>query len=561
MFDQPQSSAIAARLRQRIALELARGGEGGVGAIPAAMTFREWCEGLAARGMLVDRKPFSLTDRPALVPIYDAIPSTTAEASGRMVVIQKATQLGLTVWETLADLYMARKWRPVNIGLFLPDQNTAAFKSERRFMPIVRSTPELYRELTHRLEEGKDRHIGEGNVLTREFANSLLMFLWTTGKVSTESRPMDVVSLDEVQEMTLDQIDKARARMGDSEVAFTLMLSTANMPDLDINFWYKEGTQEVWHTECPHCGAFSDLSDPTGTFPAKSIGYNTGQIAGAPLDEYVWTCPVCGGWIEDPQRGRYIAQNPNADPKIRSFLLPRAVHVRQALDHAHHHAVLLHELAAAVEGFLASYADLRDDAMVWGDDLSRSDRKTAEEDRTRYTITLNQYRCMQTTLHRVRDRMCLFPDPDRLEQDVIDNGQTRRIPILRDWVFHHFTKTALVVEQDEATRKPRPKVLKVGIDPYFSFAAMLCDVAWARAHGTSSIYLPQRAPEIMESDPVTRLEKTMPGLPRDIIGYMTQAPEGTCGRCYSYKGGRCTDREFAFGATDPGCPLYVERVG
>ena len=81
----------------------------------------------------------------------------------------------------------------------------------------------------------------------------LFLFLWTTGKVSTESRPMDVVTLDEVQEMTLDQIDKVRARTGDSVIALTLMLSTANMPDADNNYWYRLGTQETWMTRCPHC--------------------------------------------------------------------------------------------------------------------------------------------------------------------------------------------------------------------------------------------------------------------------------------------------------------------
>jgi hypothetical protein len=215
-------------------------GYGKPGSIPDDMTFRQWCEDLGAKGLKVDRKPFSLEDRPALVPIYDAIPTTRREAFERRLIVQKATQLGFTLWEVLADLYMAKKWGPLNIGMFLPDQATASFKSEHRFMPIVRSAGELYRELTHRRnDDGTVHRIGEGNVLTRQYALSLLMFLWTSGKVSTESRPMDVVSLDEVQEMSLAQIDKVMARMGDSDVQFALLLSTANMPDLDINFWYQ----------------------------------------------------------------------------------------------------------------------------------------------------------------------------------------------------------------------------------------------------------------------------------------------------------------------------------
>lgn len=92
--------------------------------------------------MKVDGKPFRLDNRPALVPIYEAIPCTRAEAFRQILVIQKATQLGLTVWEVLANIYMAVKWGPVTIGMFLPDQATASYKSEHRFMRLIRSVPQ-----------------------------------------------------------------------------------------------------------------------------------------------------------------------------------------------------------------------------------------------------------------------------------------------------------------------------------------------------------------------------------------------------------------------------------
>src|SRR4051812_38475653 len=135
------------------------------------------CQG-SVRGLLIDRKPFRLDDRPALVPIYDAIPTTRAEAAGRTIVVQKASQLGLTVWEALADIYMAKKWAPVNIGMFLSDQAAASFKSNHRFMPIVRSSPLLYRDLVTRPSGESSRASDEGNVMTRQFGTSLLMFLW-----------------------------------------------------------------------------------------------------------------------------------------------------------------------------------------------------------------------------------------------------------------------------------------------------------------------------------------------------------------------------------------------
>ena len=59
---------------------------------------------------------------------------------------------------------------------------------------------------------------------------------------------MDIESLDEVQEMSLGDIDKVYERMSASRIRFRLMLSTANVPDADIDFWYKAGTQNAWHT-------------------------------------------------------------------------------------------------------------------------------------------------------------------------------------------------------------------------------------------------------------------------------------------------------------------------
>lgn len=677
-MDPDRVTLVASRLRRVVTHAVALAGYRMVGSIPEAMTFRQWCEDLASRGMKVDRKPFRLDNRAALIPLYDAIPCTRADAFERVLVIQKATQLGLTVWEVLANIYMALKWGPLNIGMFLPDQNTAGFKSEHRFMPIVRSAPELHRLLTVRADEdGRDRRVGEGNVLTRQIGSSLLMFLWTTGKVTTESRPMDVVTLDEVQGMALDQIDKVRARTGDSDVQYTLLLSTANMPDLDINFWYGLGTQEVWHTRCPSCGLLSDLSDPAGVFPDKSIAYSM------ETKEYHWSCPHCAGRIEDPQIGEYVVGNPDADPKMRSFLLPRTVSpritprnmiegwrrarsgdqkksfynrtlARPYIDVNQLPVTMAHCLAAVAEGvrigltwetrgsetymgidqmggwcaviikrrlpdgrqavvhveavfsldpfercaallkqfgvavcvveqlpnvndarrlanahpgrvFLAGYAtDPKSDMISWGDNMTISDRRTAAEDRSRYTVNLQQYKAMQASLFRIRDGACLFPDPALLEQDVLDDGVPRRIPIVSDWVFSHFTKTALVVEEHPDTRQLRPKVLKVGIDPHFSYANMLCDVAWARNHGTGVFIMPD--PKNVTPPGTQRsaqaAAQAMHGLPANVVAMMA-AREGTCGSCSAFQDGRCIERDLTVERTMAACALYdqVEAEG
>lgn len=732
------SVTAAARARAHLALRQRRRLGAAVdavdpGTIPDGMTFRGWCEKLGREGLMIDRKPFRLDNRPALLPLYDAIPTTREEAFLWTLAVQKATQLGLTVWEVLADIYMAKKWGPVNIGLYLPDQSTAAFKSHHRFMPIVRSAPLLYRELLAR-PAGEGRG-GEGNVMTRQFGNSLLLFMWTSGRSSTESRPCDVVSLDEVQNMSLAEIDKVRARMGDSEVRFTLLLSTANMPEADINEWYLRGTQEVWHTRCAHCGALADLSEPAGgIFPAKSIGFSGGRnfapircddperlavlnddrrtsgraplvvergLILPPRDEHVWTCPTCEQWIADAQLGEYVCQNPSGwDEKIRSWLLPRTISpritpgemardfrnartgdqrksfwnrtlARPYVDLDQLPVTLEHCQAAATEGKRAgllweaeaqpgaSYylgldqmagwiaaivkkrlpdgrsgvvhvaaledtdpwgkaRDLMDrfrisvcvveqlpdangarafanafpgrvflntsfvsaDMVSWSDLQDRSERKTAEEARERYQVGVNQYKLMQWSLLRVRDRQTLFPDPDELPMVEVpgallprkktkkrggedDEGvaDARLVNICREIVFDHFTKTALVVQQDEVTRKPKAFVMKIGLDPHFSYANMLCDAAWAREHGTGTIFIPTAAP--LPANSVAPAVVAGPtGAPVQIPRPVDNTPRGTCGACTHFIAARafCNERKMGTGAREHACMMF-EGVG
>ena len=182
------------------------------GSIPAEMTFREWCQQLGDQGLKVDGKPFTLHDRPAMHFVYDMIPTTMAEAVGRTVVLQKCAQVGFTVMEMLASLYMSIKFEPITTGMFLPGRDLAALKSSKRFLPIVRLVPAAYKRLVDD-EAGGARRTTEGNVMARQLGGSLTLFLWTSGKTTTESMPMDVLTFDEVQEMLVSDMEKTVERL------------------------------------------------------------------------------------------------------------------------------------------------------------------------------------------------------------------------------------------------------------------------------------------------------------------------------------------------------------
>jgi hypothetical protein len=666
-------------LSRHIKAEVYRAGYRQPGDIPEGMTFRAWCEALAEKGLKVDGKPFRLDDRPAMAWIYDQIPSTPDEAYKFILVIMKCTQVGFTVMEMLAVLYLGLKFGPCTVGSFLPDMNLTGIKSSERFIPMVRSVPSIYSQMVQESPDG--RKTGEGNVMRRRIGPALFIFSWTTGRVTTESVPMDILSFDEVQEMTKEQLEKTQERLSASNIRFVLMGSTANWPDEDIHHWYKRGSQHQFHTECPHCGHQKPMDE---YFPSCIKWFE--EEGGV----YRYVCEKCGGIIHDTQRGEWRPLNPAADPpldptvplkdrplRIRSihfpqflsptisaydiidsynnaedmknfynrklgkpFLDPSQVPVtmehlnrcvaagaaagiawksrardtymgidqmgnynvvvikerlsdgRQAVVHVEEvysddpfmrcsDLMLLYGVAVCVVEINPNYNDAKrfagrhrgrvficnsfgslvEGMIAWGDGprLDSSDRRTDEAERDRYTLRMDQYKCMQVSMSRFTSTppLCLFPDPQGLVQEVIEKGIKQQAPVLPR-AFTHFTKTALVAEKDPETNKFKRSVRKIGIDPHFSYANMLCDVAWARAHGTATIFIPQQSAE--EVRKVNTIEQNMPGLPPEVIEQMRQKPvEGeVCGNCRNFDAdkGWCKARDLIVKAPDPGCFLF-----
>jgi hypothetical protein len=73
---------------------------------------------------------------------------------------------------------MAIKFEPAVIGMFLPDQALAADKSKRRFLPVVRSIPDVHRKLTTRIDGDRALKVGEGDILTRIMGDSACDSAW-----------------------------------------------------------------------------------------------------------------------------------------------------------------------------------------------------------------------------------------------------------------------------------------------------------------------------------------------------------------------------------------------
>jgi hypothetical protein len=643
--------------------------------IGAHETFLSWCDRLENEGLKVDGHPFTLSDRPAMRFIYEMIPTEVEDGFDRTDVIMKCTQVGFTVMEMLAMIYMSIKFAPAKIGMFMPSTMLAAGKSSERFMPIVRTIPLVYAMMTDKEAVGSKG--GEGNVLIRNVGTSKFHFLWTSGKTSTESNPMDVISFDEVQEMTIADMEKTRERMSASRIRYTLMGSTANWPDSDIHWWYKRGTQHQFHTKCPQCNLGQVLDEH---FP-QCIGYDENfprrvkrKGAAAQFGEYRYRCHSCLGWIDDPQVGDWLPKDPEAD--IRSVHFPQflspTISPRDIIE-AYHNAddmknffnrklgkpytdptqvpvnLEMLNLCAKVgmeaglqwersgsntfmgidqmgffnvaiikkrmpDGrqavvhleyiydsdpfdrcsalmdiysvqccvvetlpnyndakrfaqrhsgrvFLAGYGTLTDEMLRWGDapKLDASDRRTSEGERDRYTVTLDQYKCMQVSMKRFQNTTCLFPDPDGLVQMVVEKGEKKMMAVCKEMAFFHFTRTALIAEKDEEEKKYRRRVVKVGIDPHTSYANMLCDVAWARAFGTSTFILPDASGP--QQGPTAPNVGRVPGTASALMEQINSLQDDTCGSCSNcnLQSNYCSELHANVKPNDPGCWGYIAR--
>ena len=621
--------------------------------IAPEITFLQWCEQLSAGGLLVDGHKFRLDNRPAMRWIYEQIPSTVEEANKKTLVMQKSAQVGFTVFEVLAAIYMGIKFSPSQVGLYLPDRTLAGVKSSERFMPVLRTIPSAYKLLMDSVG------FGEGNILIRNLGSSRYYFLWISG-IMTESVPLDIVSFDEVQEMTIGDMEKTRERMSASSVRYTLMGSTANDEDLDINYWYKRGSQHQFHTLCPHCNQSSILDE---SFP-NCIQYNDKE------HEYQYVCAHCEGWITDSQVGEWIAKDPAAlytslhfpqmlsptispreiiesyfnatdmknfynrklgkpytDPSQQPISLvllnacveegkrygvkwkTRGIDTFAAIDQmgcynciliaerlptghlAIIHAEEIYSLdpfercteLMAVYGvsvcvleqlpnyndahrfaklpehdgrvFLVNYSDMKDDWIRWGDAVvSKADRKTDESERIRYTVSLDQYKAMSAAFGKIKSRLCLFPDPMELVQEVVDKGVKKRVSILRERVFEHFMHTGLVTIKDPEQHKYRRKVVKVGMDPHFSYCLMMLNVAYARVYGTTSFLIP----ELKMAD---KTLKGYEGLPVGVTRAITENLENRCGGCENFDSEKtlCTYRRLLVRPRDHGCDYYIGK--
>jgi phage terminase large subunit GpA-like protein len=267
---------------------------------------RQWVD---AHHFVADREPIDFTVWRYLAPLYQAIPAVPPK--GMDVVVMKAAQAGASTWALLTTLWLLVT-RRLQLAYYLPTKDHAMVFSEERFIRLARENPAIYQLFG---ATGRPRRAGslvdEGSRSVRNVGDSVAYFTYMGGKVTTEALPLDAIVFDEVQEMSLSDIEQTEERMSASELALRLRVSTANFEDADIDYYWRRSDQREFVTDCrcPEGVILADCWDPTDG--PTCIAEGTASTPGIPAAPH-YRCPRCDTRLDDVQAGAFVAQRPGA---------------------------------------------------------------------------------------------------------------------------------------------------------------------------------------------------------------------------------------------------------
>lgn len=182
-------------------------------------------------GVKVDNNNVDFNNHRYLLPIYldDSLE----------IVWQKAAQLGATVYMLLRILWWLEAHQGRKAGLYFPTKEGTENLSKDRLTPLIQSCPSI-----SRLTDSQDK-LG-----LRKIGKSSFYLYHLGGVASKDSVPLDYIAFDEVRLCSAPDIDQALERVSHSPYKIKTFMSTAGMPDGDINDRFQHGTQHIWMSKC-----------------------------------------------------------------------------------------------------------------------------------------------------------------------------------------------------------------------------------------------------------------------------------------------------------------------
>lgn len=164
---------------------------------------------------------------------------------------QKSAQMGFT--ETVLNIvFFNIDVKGVDCLYVLPAQTPDASDfSAARFDPALESSPHLSSMFSNVKNVGHKR-AGTTNLYIRG----------SRSRSGLKSVPTGLIILDELDEMTQENVPLAMERAAGQVEKRIWMVSTATIDNYGINMYYRDSTQSHFHFKCPACSRFIELKWP-----------------------------------------------------------------------------------------------------------------------------------------------------------------------------------------------------------------------------------------------------------------------------------------------------------
>lgn len=292
---------------------------------PAQQTVSEWADENRVLVSESSAEPGAWrTDR---APYQREIMDSFTQPGVWQIVIMASAQVGKSEIE-LNMMGCAIDNDPGPMLYVQPTDKVAEDYSKRRIQPMINACPTLREKVF------KQRSRDAANTITmKTFPGGSLAIIGANSPADLASKPVRYIFMDET-----DRFPASAGTEGDPQELAERRTETfrhnrkivkTSTPTIKgrskIETDYMNGTQEEWHTECPHCHNFSFIQFVNIKFEKENYKNERGDE-----DYHVlsvgWECPTCKRVIPEHivkrQPAKWVSKNPKAlDNGIRSFRL------------------------------------------------------------------------------------------------------------------------------------------------------------------------------------------------------------------------------------------------
>ena len=292
---------------------------------PRAQTVSEWAD---ENRVLVSESSAEpgpwRTDR---APYQREIMDAFTQMDVHEIVIMASAQVGKTEME-MNMMGQAIDADPGPILYIQPTKEVAEDFSKRRIAPMIAASPVL-REKVYKAK-GRD---AANTITMKTFPGGSLAIIGANSPADLASKPVRYIFMDEIDRFPVsagtegDPIGLAERRTETYKHNRKIIkTSTPTIKGVSkIERAYMRGTQEEWHTQCPHCRQYSYIRFDDIKFEHEKIKDENGETIYI-VQNARWQCPICktetAEYDTKRQPAKWVPKNERAlENGVRSFRL------------------------------------------------------------------------------------------------------------------------------------------------------------------------------------------------------------------------------------------------